>query len=73
MIVGVLRSTVAFLGNLCIPIRVNLVSFHIFSETLGFLLDYWLVFSDYSCLKVDCSYTPLVGWGATSDKDCLVR
>ena len=48
MIVGVLRSTVAFLGNLCIPIRVNLVSFHIFSETLGFLLNYWLVFSDYS-------------------------
>ena len=48
MIVGVLRSTLVFLGNLCIRIRVNLMSFHIFSEALGFLLDYWLVFSDYS-------------------------
>lgn len=36
MIVGVMRPTVAFLGNLCIHVRVNLVSFHLFSETLGF-------------------------------------
>lgn len=35
VIVGVMRSTVAFLGNLCIHIIVNLVSFHIFSKSLG--------------------------------------
>lgn len=61
-----------FLGNLYIPIRgfVSLVSVHLFSETLGLvLLDYLLVFNDHCCLEVNCCYTSLVGWGATSDEN----